>query len=89
MRLARVSSLAEKFKVPLLGEIPLIPDVVSSGDSGMPITLSQPDSPASQAYRHLAGQVGGADQHQSVTGSQKSGRRIRTGLEGLRRISNI
>ncbi|HKI48417.1 MAG TPA: Mrp/NBP35 family ATP-binding protein [Desulfobacteria bacterium] len=49
--------LAEKFKVPVLGEIPLIQDVVSSGDSGMPITLSQPDSPASQAYRHLAGQV--------------------------------
>ncbi len=49
--------LAEQFKVPVLGEIPLIPDVVAAGDSGMPITLSQPDSLASQAYRHLAGQV--------------------------------
>lgn len=49
--------LADQFKVPVLGEIPLIPDVVAAGDSGMPITLSQPDSLASQAYRHLAGQV--------------------------------
>jgi ATP-binding protein involved in chromosome partitioning len=49
--------LAEQFKVPVLGEIPLIPDVVAAGDSGLPITLSQPDSPASEAYRHLAGQV--------------------------------
>ncbi len=49
--------LAEQFKVPVLGEIPLISDVVAAGDSGIPITLSQPDSPASRAYRHLAGQV--------------------------------
>ncbi len=49
--------LADKFKVPILGEIPFIPDVVIAGDAGMPITLSQPESLASQAYRHLAGQV--------------------------------
>ncbi|NIQ02943.1 MAG: P-loop NTPase [Nitrospinaceae bacterium] len=49
--------LSEQFTVPLLGEIPLIPDVVAGGDTGTPITLSQPDSPASIAYRELAGQV--------------------------------
>jgi len=49
--------LSEQFKVPILGEIPLIPDVVVGGDSGMPIVLGQPDSLASQAYRQLAGQV--------------------------------
>ena len=49
--------LADKFKIPFLGEVPLIPEVVIAGDAGNPITLSNPDSPASQAYRHLAGQV--------------------------------
>ena len=49
--------MSEQFKVPILGEIPLIPDVVVGGDSGMPIVLGQPDSLASQAYRQLAGQV--------------------------------
>ncbi|MCF8720512.1 Mrp/NBP35 family ATP-binding protein [Nitrospina gracilis] len=49
--------LADDFKVPFLGDIPLIPDVVTGGDSGTPITLSNPDSPASIAYRELAGKV--------------------------------
>jgi len=49
--------LADRFKIPLLGEIPLIPDVVTCGDNGVPITLSQPDSIATKAYQSLAGQV--------------------------------
>ncbi|MEE2986670.1 MAG: Mrp/NBP35 family ATP-binding protein [Nitrospinota bacterium] len=50
-------TLADKFKVPFLGEIPLINQVVEGGDSGVPILISHPDSPASQAYKSLAGQV--------------------------------
>lgn len=49
--------LAEQYKVPFLGEVPLVNAVVEGGDSGVPILLSNPDSPASQAYRKLAGQV--------------------------------
>ena len=49
--------LADQFKVPVLGEIPIIPGVVEGGDSGVPITLSDPDSPASLAYKAVAGQV--------------------------------
>ena len=49
--------LAAQFNIPLLGEIPLIPEVVEGGDSGLPIVLSDPDSPATKAYRGLAGQV--------------------------------
>ena len=57
----------------LMGEIPLIPDVVSAGDSGLPITISQPDSPASQAYRHLAGQVAAQISINQSQGTKKVG----------------
>ncbi|MCH8157189.1 MAG: Mrp/NBP35 family ATP-binding protein [Nitrospinae bacterium] len=50
-------TLADQFKIPLLGEIPLIMKVVEGGDSGVPIAMSDPDSPASKAYHSLAGQV--------------------------------
>ncbi|MFQ5715685.1 MAG: Mrp/NBP35 family ATP-binding protein [Nitrospinales bacterium] len=50
-------TLAEKLNVPYLGDIPLIPQVVESGDNGKPIVLSDPDSPAARAYRELAGKV--------------------------------
>ncbi|CCQ91688.1 hypothetical protein NITGR_750046 [Nitrospina gracilis 3/211] len=43
--------------MPFLGDIPLIPDVVAGGDTGVPILLSNPDSPASLAYKELAGKV--------------------------------
>jgi ATP-binding protein involved in chromosome partitioning len=51
------NTLAEKFKVPFLGEIPLIGKVVEGGDSGVPVTMSDPDSPVSKAYQVLGGQV--------------------------------
>ena len=50
-------SLAEKFKIPFLGDVPIVSDVVLGGDSGVPILLSDQASPASVAYKHLAGQV--------------------------------
>ena len=50
-------TLADKFKIPFLGEVPLIPDVVEGGDSGQPIILTDPESPASKAFKSLAGQV--------------------------------
>lgn len=49
--------LAEKFGVPLLGQIPIIPKIVEGGDTGMPITMSDPESPAGLAYRQLAEKV--------------------------------
>jgi len=50
-------ALADQFKVPFLGEVPIVNAVVEGGDNGIPILLSDPDSPASQAYKKLAGQV--------------------------------
>ena len=49
--------LAEQFKVPFMGEIPIIDAVVTGGDNGIPVIMSSPNSPASIAYKKLAGQV--------------------------------
>jgi ATP-binding protein involved in chromosome partitioning len=48
---------ADMLGVPFLGEVPLDPSVVVGGDSGEPIVVLQPDSPAAQAFRELARQV--------------------------------
>ncbi len=49
--------LADQLGVPLLGEIPLYPRVREGGDSGRPIVVAEPDSPAARALTHLAGRV--------------------------------
>ena len=43
--------------VPFLGEVPIDPKVVVGGDSGEPIVVSEPESPAAAAFRELARQV--------------------------------
>jgi ATP-binding protein involved in chromosome partitioning len=45
---------AEKFEVPFLGEIPILPDIRAAGDKGMPIVAAQPKSEAADAFRALA-----------------------------------
>jgi ATP-binding protein involved in chromosome partitioning len=44
--------------VALLGQIPLDVGLREGGDSGMPLVLSTPDSPAAQALRGIARQLG-------------------------------
>jgi ATP-binding protein involved in chromosome partitioning len=48
---------AEMLGVPFLGEVPIDPKVVVGGDTGEPIVVSDPASPAAQAFRELARQV--------------------------------
>jgi ATP-binding protein involved in chromosome partitioning len=48
---------AEMLGVPFLGEVPLDPKVVVGGDTGEPIVIADPASPAAQAFRELARQV--------------------------------
>jgi ATP-binding protein involved in chromosome partitioning len=48
---------ADMLGVPFLGEVPIDPKVVVGGDTGEPIVVSEPDSPAAQAFRELARQV--------------------------------
>ncbi|HEX6087893.1 MAG TPA: Mrp/NBP35 family ATP-binding protein [Thermoanaerobaculia bacterium] len=48
---------AEMLGVPFLGEVPIDPKVVVGGDTGEPIVVSEPQAPASAAFRELARQV--------------------------------
>ena len=59
---------AAMLDVPFLGEVPIDPKVVVGGDSGEPIVVSDPQSPASAAFRELARQV--AQQVESGVGAQ-------------------
>jgi len=51
--------LADELNVPLLGEIPFFPGVLSGGDRGEPIVVSEPETPAAKALFELAGQLKG------------------------------
>jgi ATP-binding protein involved in chromosome partitioning len=49
--------LAEQYGVPFLGAVPLGMEVREGGDKGVPVVVSQPDSPQSAAFRHVAEEV--------------------------------
>ena len=51
--------LAEELDVPVLGEIPFFPGVLSGGDRGEPIVVSDPKTPAAEALFDLAGRLAG------------------------------
>jgi ATP-binding protein involved in chromosome partitioning len=42
--------LAEELSVPLIGRIPVDPEVVTGGDSGTPVVRARPDNPAAKAF---------------------------------------
>src|SRR6266498_1326039 len=49
--------LADLYRVPFLGAIPLGLDVRVGGDNGVPVVVSHPDSLQSQAFRRVAEEV--------------------------------
>jgi ATP-binding protein involved in chromosome partitioning len=49
--------LADMYGVPFLGAVPLGMEVREGGDSGVPVLVSHPDSPQSQAFSHVAEEV--------------------------------
>ena len=51
--------LADELNVPLLGEIPFFPGVLSGGDRGEPIVVSEPETLAAKALFELAGRLKG------------------------------
>ena len=51
--------LADELEVPLLGEVPFFPAVLSGGDRGEPIVVGEPDTPAAKAIIDLAAKLGG------------------------------
>jgi len=46
--------LADQLEVPLLGQIPLVPELRAGADSGEPIVVTHPDDPASQVFGAIA-----------------------------------
>jgi len=48
------AALAEDLGVPLIGQVPLVPDLREGGDIGLPVTVSDPDGEASQAFAAIA-----------------------------------
>jgi ATP-binding protein involved in chromosome partitioning len=49
--------IADEFRVPLLGQIPLDPAIRQGGDEGLPIVVRAPDSTQAQAFSALGGAV--------------------------------
>jgi ATP-binding protein involved in chromosome partitioning len=51
------AALAEEIGAPLVASIPLEPEVSEGGDTGTPVVLSAPDSPAGSAFHTLAARL--------------------------------
>jgi ATP-binding protein involved in chromosome partitioning len=51
--------LAAELGVPLLGQIPLYPPVLAGGDTGLPIVVGEPESPAAVALMETAKRIEG------------------------------
>jgi ATP-binding protein involved in chromosome partitioning len=49
--------LAERFHVPVLARLPLVPEVREGGDAGRPISIAAPDHPVSRLFTELARSV--------------------------------
>src|SRR4029453_12191223 len=60
------AALAHELGVPLLGEVPLDPQVPRHGDLGVPIVLGDPASPTSEAIVALAEAIEGTRREQGV-----------------------
>ena len=49
--------LADELGIPLLGEIPLYPQIHAGGDKGTPIVVAEPDAPAAKVMLAVASRV--------------------------------
>ncbi|MCI4453345.1 MAG: Mrp/NBP35 family ATP-binding protein [Thermodesulfobacterium sp.] len=49
--------LAQEYKVPFLGKIPMDPKIVSSGDDGKPIMIYYPDSAPAKAFSEIISKI--------------------------------
>lgn len=49
--------LAEELSIPLIGRIPLDPEVVAGGDAGTPVVRAHPGNPAAAAFHEAAGRL--------------------------------
>jgi ATP-binding protein involved in chromosome partitioning len=52
-----LESMSRELDAPILGRIPLVPEVSQQHDRGLPIIVSNPASPAAEAFQQLAGNL--------------------------------
>jgi ATP-binding protein involved in chromosome partitioning len=50
-------TLADELGVPLLGKLPLVPELREGGDEGRPITATEPESEAARAFHDMARRI--------------------------------
>jgi len=50
-------TLADDLGVPLLGQLPLLPELREGGDTGNPITVAHPESEVAQAFQAIATRI--------------------------------
>jgi ATP-binding protein involved in chromosome partitioning len=50
-------AMASELEVPFLGRIPIYEPIRIGGDTGVPIVIGEPSSPAAQAFRGAAEQL--------------------------------
>ncbi len=51
------AALAGEIGVPLVGQIPIEPEVSAGGDAGKPVVLTTPDGPAGTEFRRIASRI--------------------------------
>jgi ATP-binding protein involved in chromosome partitioning len=51
------AELADELGIPLLGQLPLVPELREGGDVGRPITAVDPDSEAAKAFQEIARRI--------------------------------
>ena len=49
--------LADELGVPLLGKLPLVPELREGGDDGIPITVADPDSESAKLFHEMARRI--------------------------------
>ena len=49
--------LADSLGVPMLGKLPLVPELREGGDEGIPITVADPDSESAQLFHEIARRI--------------------------------
>ncbi|MGZ4804869.1 MAG: Mrp/NBP35 family ATP-binding protein [Ilumatobacteraceae bacterium] len=49
--------LADQLGVPLLGQLPLVPELREGGDDGIPITVADPDSECAKLFHEIARRI--------------------------------
>jgi ATP-binding protein involved in chromosome partitioning len=65
--------MADKFKVPLLGEVPFAEDVRAGGDEGQPVVVRAPDSAAARALLGVAEAVAAQITTRNMSAPKKTG----------------